>query len=122
MESRVGTRSVVKIEGGSAPHLVGHGFPVRTLITPASYDTWINPFLLLDYAGPADFEPSETLRGVGAHPHRGFEAVSIVYQGALTHRDSAGHHGRLGPGDVQWMSAGSGLVHEERHAPEFAGS
>jgi len=75
---------------------------------------------LLDYAGPREFAPTGERRGVEEHPHRGFETVTIVYQGELEHRDSAGHHGRLGPGDVQWMTAASGVVHEELHEREFA--
>jgi redox-sensitive bicupin YhaK (pirin superfamily) len=79
----------------------------------------ISPFLLFDYAGPAEFPPSDSPRGVDEHPHRGFETVTIVYQGSLVHRDSAGNQGTIGPGDVQWMTAASGVVHEEKHDPEF---
>jgi hypothetical protein len=79
----------------------------------------ISPFLLLDYAGPADFVPADQSWGVDEHPHRGFETVTIVYQGELEHRDSAGNHGKIGPGDVQWMTAASGVVHEEKHSREF---
>jgi redox-sensitive bicupin YhaK (pirin superfamily) len=74
---------------------------------------------LLDYAGPTEFVPSDHPRGVDEHPHRGFETVTIVYQGELEHRDSAGNHGKIGPGDVQWMTAASGVVHEEKHSREF---
>jgi redox-sensitive bicupin YhaK (pirin superfamily) len=73
----------------------------------------------LDYAGPALFEPSAEPRGVDEHPHRGFETVTIVYQGELEHRDSAGHHGGISQGDVQWMTAAAGVVHEEKHSQEF---
>ncbi|HZN40413.1 MAG TPA: pirin family protein [Planctomycetota bacterium] len=109
---------VTKTMRGADPHWVGDGFPVRTYF---SYDDApaISPFLLLDYAGPARFEPSAQPRGVGPHPHRGFETVTIVYQGEVEHRDSAGHGGRIGPGDVQWMTAASGVVHEEMHSREF---
>lgn len=81
----------------------------------------ISPFLLLDYAGPHTFaaDASGQPRGVDAHPHRGFETVTIVYQGELEHRDSSGHSGKIGPGDVQWMTAASGVVHEEKHSSEF---
>jgi redox-sensitive bicupin YhaK (pirin superfamily) len=97
-------------------HWVGDGFPVRSLFTTAErYD----PFLLLDYAGPYEFAPAEALRGVGEHPHRGFETVTILYQGELEHRDSSGSHGRIGPGDVQWMTAAAGVVHEELHSERF---
>jgi quercetin 2,3-dioxygenase len=80
----------------------------------------ISPFLLLDYAGPENFPPSEQRRGVGAHPHRGFETVTIVYNGEVEHRDSSGGGGIVRPGDVQWMTAASGLVHEEFHGSEYA--
>jgi quercetin 2,3-dioxygenase len=102
------------------PHWVGDGFPVRSLFDYASLGSRISPFLLLDYAGPAEFAPTARRRGVGAHPHRGFETVTIVYQGALQHRDSTGAGGRIGAGDVQWMTAGAGIVHEEFHAEGFA--
>ena len=101
------------------PHWVGDGFPVRTIFFYQGLGPRITPFLLLDYAGPADFPPAETPRGVDQHPHKGFETVTILYRGELEHRDSAGNLGRLGPGDVQWMTAGAGIVHEEKHAAEF---
>jgi quercetin 2,3-dioxygenase len=99
-------------------HWVGDGFPVRTIF---SYDNAapVSPFLLMDYAGPYEFPPAEKRRGVGEHPHRGFETVTIVYSGEVDHRDSGGGGGRIGPGDVQWMTAGSGVVHEEMHSPEY---
>jgi redox-sensitive bicupin YhaK (pirin superfamily) len=77
-------------------------------------------FLMLDYAGPQYFSPTDHPRGVGEHPHRGFETVTIVYEGVVAHRDSAGNAGVIGPGDVQWMTAASGIVHEEFHEKEFA--
>ena len=79
----------------------------------------VSPFLMLDYAGPAEFEPAAAPRGVGEHPHRGFETVTIVYQGEVEHRDSTGSGGLIGPGDVQWMTAASGIVHEEFHSEAF---
>jgi redox-sensitive bicupin YhaK (pirin superfamily) len=80
----------------------------------------MSPFLLLDYAAPVEIPPSAgEPRGVGEHPHRGFETVTIVYQGEVEHRDSGGNHGKIGPGDVQWMTAASGVVHEEKHGREF---
>jgi redox-sensitive bicupin YhaK (pirin superfamily) len=79
----------------------------------------VSPFLLLDYAGPADFQPAEKPRGVGEHPHRGFETVTIVYQGEVEHRDSTGKGGVIGPGDVQWMTAAGGILHEEFHSRAF---
>jgi redox-sensitive bicupin YhaK (pirin superfamily) len=81
----------------------------------------ISPFLLLDYAGPYDFPPSPQKRGVGEHPHRGFETVTIVYNGEVEHRDSSGNSGIIGPGDVQWMTAGAGVLHEEMHSQRFQG-
>ncbi|MES2251006.1 MAG: pirin family protein [Pseudomonadota bacterium] len=101
------------------PHWVGDGFPVRSLF---SYDTLgrhASPFLLLDYAGPAQFTPTAQPRGVGQHPHRGFETVTIVYKGEVSHRDSTGQGGTIGPGDVQWMTAGAGILHEEFHSEAF---
>jgi redox-sensitive bicupin YhaK (pirin superfamily) len=82
----------------------------------------VSPFLLLDYAGPAEFTPTAKQRGVGEHPHRGFETVTIVYQGEVSHRDTSGSGGTIGPGDVQWMTAGSGVMHEEFHSMAFAKS
>lgn len=99
------------------PHWVGDGFPVRSIF---SYDGLgrgtLSPFLMLDYAAPRHFTPSPRRRGVGEHPHRGFETVTLVYQGELEHRDSAGNGGGIGPGDVQWMTAASGILHEEFHS------
>jgi len=110
-------RRTLRSDGG---HWVGDGFPVRTLFDYASHGTELSPFLLLDYGGPVVFEPTKERRGVGAHPHRGFETVTIVYDGEVEHRDSSGGGGRIGPGDVQWMTAASGLVHEEFHGRDFA--
>lgn len=100
-------------------HWVGDGFPVRSAFDYNGLGRELSPFLLLDYAAPYEFPPGEARRGVGAHPHRGFETVTIVYQGELEHRDSSGGGGLIGPGDVQWMTAGRGIVHEEFHAPAF---
>jgi redox-sensitive bicupin YhaK (pirin superfamily) len=100
-------------------HWVGDGFPVRTLFSYATPDAEVSPFLLLDYAGPAEFAPSSKPRGVGFHPHRGFETVTILYQGEVEHRDTAGNGGLIGPGDVQWMTAAKGLMHEEMHSAAF---
>lgn len=99
-------------------HWVGDGFPVRSLFSYHDGDAF-DPFLLLDYAGPFQFAPHEAKRGVGEHPHRGFETVTIVYQGEVEHRDSSGSHGIIGPGEVQWMTAASGVVHEEFHSEKF---
>ena len=102
------------------PHWVGDGFPVRTLFSYDNLGKHISPFLLLDHAAPSEFTPTTERRGVGQHPHRGFETVTIVYQGELEHRDSTGSGGKIGPGDVQWMTAASGIIHEEFHSEAFA--
>lgn len=112
-------KELIGITRNADAHWVGDGFPVRTIFSYQSHSSRISPFLLLDYAGPAVFKPADRPRGVEEHPHRGFETVTIVYQGELEHRDSAGNHGRIGPGDVQWMTAASGVVHEEMHAEAF---
>lgn len=101
-------------------HWVGDGFPVRTLFSYSALGPRISPFLLFDYAGPMEFSPTEQRHGVGEHPHRGFETVTIVYSGEVEHRDSSGAGGKIGAGDVQWMTAASGLVHEEFHSRDFA--
>ena len=101
-------------------HWVGDGFPVRTLFSYDNLGKHISPFLLLDHAGPADFTPTTERRGVGQHPHRGFETVTIVYDGEVEHRDSTGAGGTIGPGDVQWMTAARGIIHEEFHSEAFA--
>lgn len=106
----------------SAPqqHWVGDGFPVRSLFHYSQHGTRLSPFLLLDHAGPHQFAPTTQRRGVGQHPHRGFETVTIVYDGEVEHRDSTGAGGIIGPGDVQWMTAASGILHEEFHSPGYA--
>lgn len=113
-------KKLIAIHRDADAHWVGNGFPVRTIFSYQTLGQCISPFLMLDYAGPAEFPPSDQPRGVGEHPHRGFETVTIVYQGELEHRDSAGNHGKIGPGDVQWMTAASGVVHEEWHEQAFA--
>lgn len=100
-------------------HWVGDGFPVRSLFSHREHGALVSPFLLFDYAGPAEFPPSDRRRGVGQHPHRGFETVTIVYDGEIAHRDSTGAGGLIGPGDVQWMTAGAGVLHEEYHSDAF---
>ena len=102
------------------PHWVGDGFPVRSLFSYQSHGESLSPFLLLDYAGPHHFPADGARRGVGEHPHRGFETVTIVYAGEVEHRDSTGKGGVIGAGDVQWMTAGAGILHQEFHSPEFA--
>lgn len=108
------------VQRSQGQHWVGDGFPVRSIFTYNDIHEAMSPFLLLDYAGPAEFAPTEARRGVGQHPHRGFETVTIVYDGEVEHRDSAGGGGSIGPGDVQWMTAAAGIVHEEFHGREFA--
>jgi redox-sensitive bicupin YhaK (pirin superfamily) len=108
------------IQSNPKGHWVGDGFPVRTLFSYDDLAQEMSPFLLLDYAGPRDFTPTEQRRGVGEHPHRGFETVTLVYQGEVEHRDSGGGGGKIGPGEVQWMTAASGVVHEEFHSEEFS--
>ena len=114
------TKKVKGIYGAGSDHWVGDGFPVRNLFPSNGVNDEVIPFLMLDYAGPSHFEPSKRAHGVGQHPHRGFETVTIAYQGSVSHRDSAGNSGTIYPGDVQWMTAASGVVHEEMHAKEFA--
>ena len=108
------------IQRNNQRHWVGNGFPVRSVFSYNDRPTAFSPFLLLDYAGPAQFGPTTERRGVGEHPHRGFETVTIVYSGEVEHRDSSGGGGIIGPGDVQWMTAAGGLVHEEFHGPTYA--
>jgi len=108
------------IQRSADRHWVGDGFPVRTLFAYPNLGSVLSPFLLLDYAGPMEFSPTQDRRGVGEHPHRGFETVTIVYAGEVEHRDSSGGGGRIGPGDVQWMTAAAGIVHEEFHGRDFA--
>lgn len=114
------TKKVLGVYGAGSEHWVGDGFPVKNLFPSNGINKEINPFLMLDYAGPTHFEPSKHSHGVGEHPHRGFETVTIAYQGSVSHRDSAGNSGTIYPGDVQWMTAASGIVHEEMHAQEFS--
>ena len=113
-------KDIVGIYQPGSTHMVGDGFPVRNLFPSNELDREVSPFLMLDYAGPQYFTPTDHPRGVGEHPHRGFETVTIVYEGVVAHRDSAGNAGVIGPGDVQWMTAASGIVHEEFHEKEFA--
>ncbi|SFP89966.1 pirin family protein [Pseudomonas borbori] len=113
-------KKILGLYSNNQQHWVGDGFPVRSLFSYDSLGQHISPFLLLDYAGPHEFSPTQQRRGVGQHPHRGFETVTIVYQGELEHRDSTGSGGLIGPGDVQWMTAASGILHEEFHSAAFS--
>lgn len=103
----------------ATPNNVGDGFIGLNAFHPQGSQPF-NPFLLLDHHGPMKVQPSEQPKGVDEHPHRGFETVTIVYEGALEHRDSAGNHGKLFAGDVQWMTAASGIIHEEKHERAFS--
>src|SRR5215510_12706119 len=102
-------KKVLDVDNRYERHWVGDGFPVRTLFSYSSHGKEVSPFLLFDYAGPQEFGPSNRPRGVEEHPHRGFETVTIVFSGGLQHRDSGGNAGQIGPGDVQWMTAASGV-------------
>lgn len=108
---------IFRAEGG---HWVGDGFPVRSLFGYQQDAEANSPFLLFDYAGPYVFEPTDAKRGVGQHPHRGFETVTIVYEGEVSHKDSLGTEDTIGPGDVQWMTAAGGILHEEYHSTAYA--
>jgi redox-sensitive bicupin YhaK (pirin superfamily) len=116
--TRTSPKRLVTVEAAPPRHWVGDGFPVRSMFTYDSAPS-LSPFLLLDYAAPAEFTPALAPRGVGQHPHRGFETVTVVYEGEVEHRDSTGQKGKIGPGDVQWMTAASGIVHEEMHSRAF---
>ena len=114
-------RSIQGTYRGAPFHMVGDGFRVSNYF-PSGQDfgAKFSPFLLMDYNAPYEFPPSDSVKGVGAHPHRGFETVTIAYEGHIEHHDNHGSHGVIGPGDVQWMTAGSGLLHKEYHEKEFS--
>lgn len=115
-------KKLIGLRGNDQGHWVGDGFPVRTLFFYQDLGKQMSPFLMLDYAGPTEFPSTTERKGVGSHPHRGFETVTIVYEGEVAHKDSTGQGGIIGPGDVQWMTAGSGILHEEFHSERFAKS
>ena len=116
-------KTIESILRNDSGHWVGDGFPVRSLFSYHGDTAAISPFLLFDYAGPWNFEPTNgNPRGVGEHPHKGFETVTIVYDGEVSHRDSTGGGGTIGTGEVQWMTAGSGVLHEEFHSPGYSKS
>jgi redox-sensitive bicupin YhaK (pirin superfamily) len=112
-------KKILSVQNAPAQHWVGDGFPVRSMFSYHSHGAELSPFLLLDHAGPMQFDPATHPRGVGQHPHRGFETVTIVYAGEVEHKDSTGAGGKIGPGDVQWMTAASGILHEEFHSQDF---
>ncbi len=120
VETSESLQSVAQIVKPTEKHWVGDGFRVSTLFSPHIVDPQIlSPFVLLDHAAPKHFDSTTRPRGVGEHPHRGFETVTFAYQGEVAHRDSHGGGGVIGSGDVQWMTAGSGVVHEEFHSEGF---
>ena len=113
-------KKVIGVYRNQQMHWVGDGFPVKSLFSYDRLGQAISPFLLLDYAAPYSFDPTTAQHGVGSHPHRGFETVTLAYSGEVTHKDSSGGGGTIQTGDVQWMTAGSGVVHEEFHSTNFA--
>ena len=113
-------KKILSTHQAPARHWVGDGFPVHGLFGYNEGADARTPFLMLDYAAPYNFEPTTKRRGVGSHPHRGFETVTIVYDGEVEHRDSTGNGGVIGKGDVQWMTAGDGIIHSEFHSPDYA--
>src|SRR5438093_3330590 len=112
-------KKLARIDRSSEVHWVGNGFPVRSVFNYNGLGRELSPFLLLDYAPPYEFPPGKEKRGVGGHPHKGFETVTVAYQGELEHRDSSGGGGKIGAGDVQWMTAGNDIVHEEFQSQDF---
>ena len=115
------TKKILNVTSAPGRHWVGNGFPVHGMFGysgPGVAER--SPFLMLDYAAPYEFQPTTERRGVGQHPHRGFETVTIVYDGEVEHRDSTGNGGIIGKGDVQWMTAAGGILHEEFHSPAYA--
>ena len=116
------TKIIEKILPPPAPHMVGDGFRVHNFF-PSGYaisNQRMSPFFMMDYNSKIDFSPRETPRGVGVHPHRGFETVTIAYHGKIAHNDSTGNSGVIGEGDVQWMTAASGILHKEYHEEGFS--
>jgi len=112
-------KKVAGILNPPAPHMVGDGFRVHNFF-PGGYDINMSPFFLLDYGSKINFSARNNPRGVGMHPHRGFETVTIAYSGAVAHHDSAGNCGIIYPGDVQWMTAASGILHKEYHETQYS--
>jgi redox-sensitive bicupin YhaK (pirin superfamily) len=116
-------KSIEAIIAPPPPHMVGDGFRVHGFFPGGRIDKKrMSPFFMMDYGSKIDFSPSKEPRGVGVHPHAGFETVTIAYHGRIAHHDSAGNSGIIGEGDVQWMTAGSGLLHKEYHEEEFSKS
>jgi len=118
--SGVETMSVRKVLRSQYQHWVGDGFHVFPVFSQLAFTNDLSPWLMFDYAAPEHFPPTKQRLGVGSHPHRGFETVTIAFQGGVEHADSTGGGGVIGPGDIQWMTAGSGITHNEFHSTEFA--
>lgn len=114
------TRHIESVIAPRTPHFVGDGFRVHNFIPGALTMQRMSPFIMMDYNSKFVFPPSEIPKGVGVHPHRGFETVTIAYKGKVAHGDSSGNHGIIGEGDVQWMTAASGILHKEYHEEEFS--
>ncbi|MGJ8593921.1 MAG: pirin family protein [Aquaticitalea sp.] len=114
------TRSIEKVTRPGTPHFVGDGFRVHNFIPGTSTMQRMDPFIMLDYNSKYSFPPSAIPKGVGVHPHRGFETVTIAYKGRVEHGDSSGGGGIIGEGDVQWMTAASGVLHKEFHETEWS--
>jgi redox-sensitive bicupin YhaK (pirin superfamily) len=115
-------KKVQQVLDAPPPHMVGDGFRVHNFF-PSGYNFGqyrMSPFVLLDYNSRVDFSPREHPRGVGVHPHRGFETVTIAFKGKVAHHDSYGNSGVIGEGDVQWMTAGSGVLHKEYHEETYS--
>lgn len=113
-------KSIEKIVRPGVPHFVGDGFRVHNFIPGSSAMERTSPFIMLDYNSKYNFPPSEIPKGVGVHPHKGFETVTIAYKGRVEHGDSSGGGGVIGEGDVQWMTAGNGVLHKEFHETEWS--
>lgn len=115
------TKEIEQILPPPAPHMVGDGFRVHNFFPHGGVgETRMSPFFLLDYNSKVEFEPREDPRGVGVHPHRGFETVTLAYHGKVAHHDSRGNQGVIGEGDIQWMTAASGILHKEYHEADFS--
>lgn len=116
---KANTKQIAAILNPPAPHMVGDGFRVHNFF-PSGYKLKMSPFFMLDYNAKIEFSARNEPRGVGVHPHRGFETVTIAYHGAVAHHDSAGNSGVIYPGDIQWMTAASGILHKEYHEENFS--
>nr|WP_315422835.1 pirin family protein [uncultured Pedobacter sp.] len=112
-------KQIEKVLKAPAPHMVGDGFRVHNFF-PSGYQIDMSPFFLMDYGSKIEFSARKEPRGVGVHPHRGFETVTIAYHGSVAHHDSSGNSGVIYPGDVQWMTAASGILHKEYHEEQYS--